>query len=193
MCSGRSATSSRNSVPPSAEGIRPTLSATAPVKLPRLWPKNSLSMSSEGIAPQFTGTNGPSARGPEAWIMRATSSLPVPDSPEMCTGAWLRDTRRIISRRRSIAGALPMSCVPVRVDTLASDACESLQRRRDDAPQDAEVQRLGHEIEGAELERAHRGFDVAVRGDDRAGHARAVALSSTRAGRGRRHPAAACR
>ena len=36
--------------------------------------------------------------------MRATSSLPVPDSPEMCTGAWLRATRRIISRRRSIDG-----------------------------------------------------------------------------------------
>ena len=78
---------------------------TAPVKLPRLWPKNSLSMSSDGIAPQLTGTNGPSARGPEPWIMRATSSLPVPDSPEMCTGAWLRDTRRIISRSRSIVGA----------------------------------------------------------------------------------------
>ena len=59
---------------------------------------------------------GPSARGPEPWIMRATSSLPVPDSPEMCTGAWLRATRRIISRSRSMAGALPMSCVPVRVD-----------------------------------------------------------------------------
>src|SRR5689334_13444851 len=29
MCSGRSATSSRNSVPPSADGMRPTLSLTA--------------------------------------------------------------------------------------------------------------------------------------------------------------------
>ena len=51
-------------------------------------------MSSEGIAPQFTGTNGPSARAPLSWISRATSSLPVPDSPVMCTGAWLRATRR---------------------------------------------------------------------------------------------------
>ena len=57
--------------------------------------------------------------------MRATSSLPVPDSPEMCTGAWLRDTRRIISRRRSIEGAWPMICVPVRADMPASEPCET--------------------------------------------------------------------
>ena len=40
-------------------GNEAQLSVTAPVKLPRLWPNNSLSMSSEGIAPQFTGTKGP--------------------------------------------------------------------------------------------------------------------------------------
>jgi hypothetical protein len=64
MCSGSSATSSRNRVPPSAAWNRPSLSAWAPVKLPFLWPKNSLSISSAGIAPQFTGTNGPLARAP---------------------------------------------------------------------------------------------------------------------------------
>ena len=36
----------------------------APVKLPRLWPNSSLSISSDGIAPQLTGTNGASARAP---------------------------------------------------------------------------------------------------------------------------------
>lgn len=36
-----------------------------------------------GIAPQFTGTNGRSIRGPCSWIRRATSSLPLPDSPLM--------------------------------------------------------------------------------------------------------------
>ena len=102
MCSGRSATSSRNSVPPSALCTSPFLSATAPVKLPRLWPKSSLSMSSVGMAPQLTATNGPSRRAPLSWIMRATSSLPVPDSPQMCTGAWLRATRPIISRSCSM-------------------------------------------------------------------------------------------
>ena len=110
--------------------------------------------------------------------MRATSSLPVPDSPEMCTGAWLRDTRRIISRSRSIDGPLPMSCVPVRVDAPRVRRLRELERGGDDAAQDAEVERLRDEIERAELQRAHRGLDVAVRGDDGAGHAGAV----------RRHP-----
>ena len=52
-------------------------------KAAALVPKSSLSISSEGMAPQFTGTNGPSARAPQSWIRRATSSLPVPDSPVM--------------------------------------------------------------------------------------------------------------
>ena len=38
-------------------------------------------------------------------MSRATSSLPVPDSPVMCTGAWLRDTRPISSRSAVIARA----------------------------------------------------------------------------------------
>ena len=73
-----------------------------------------------------------------------------------------------------MAGALPMSCVPVRVDTPASVGLRQLQRRGDDAAQDAEIQRLRDEIERAELERAHRGLDVAVRGDHGAGNAGAV-------------------
>ena len=32
--------------------------SVAPVKLPRLWPNSSLSMSSVGIAPQLTAMNG---------------------------------------------------------------------------------------------------------------------------------------
>src|SRR5437879_907264 len=66
-------------------------------------------MSSVGIAPQFTATKGPSRRAPLSWIMRAASSLPVPDSPQMCTGAWLRATRTIISRSCSMAAELPSS------------------------------------------------------------------------------------
>ena len=112
MCSGKSATSSRNSVPPSAERIRPSLSATAPVKLPFLWPNSSLSISSDGIAPQFTGTNGPSCRGPVSWMSRATSSLPVPESPQMCTGAWLRATLAIICRSCCIGFDWPSNRKP---------------------------------------------------------------------------------
>ena len=81
MGSGSSATSSRNRVPPLAAWNSPGLSAWAPVKLPFLWPKNSLSISSAGIAPQLTGTKGPAARAPCSWMVRATSSLPTPDSP----------------------------------------------------------------------------------------------------------------
>ncbi len=83
------------------------MSATAPVKLPRRWPKSSLSMSSDGIAPQLTGTKGASLRGPDSWISRATSSFPVPDSPVMCTGAWLRATRPIMARSRCIGSESP--------------------------------------------------------------------------------------
>ena len=62
----------------------------------------------------------------------------------------------------------------MRVEAPASGRLRELERRGDDAAQDAEIERLGDEIEGAELERAHRGFDVAVRGDDGAGNAGAV-------------------
>ena len=37
------------------------------------------------MAPQFTATNGPSARGEFWWSALATSSLPVPDSPTIST------------------------------------------------------------------------------------------------------------
>ena len=56
--------SSKKSVPRSAAGINSFLPLTPPVKVPRLWAKGSLSMSSDGNAPQFTGTNGPSVVDP---------------------------------------------------------------------------------------------------------------------------------
>jgi len=119
MCSGKSAISSKNSVPPSADWMRPFLSLTAPVKLPRLWPNSSLSMSSVGIAPQLTGTKGPSRRGPDSWMSLATNSFPVPDSPEMWTGAWLRATRPIISRNFCIAADAPSRRGPNMVVSVA--------------------------------------------------------------------------
>ena len=92
-----SPTSSRNSVPPSASSNFPARSANAPVKLPFMWPNNSLSISSVGIAAQFTSTNGPRARGESAWIARATSSLPVPFSPVTSTRAAVGATFSIRS------------------------------------------------------------------------------------------------
>src|SRR5207249_12083529 len=74
-------TSSRKSVPPSAARKTPSWSATAPVKAPRRWPKSWLSRSVSDSPAQLIATNGPSASGPRRWIVRATSSLPVPLSP----------------------------------------------------------------------------------------------------------------
>ena len=76
-----SAISSRKSVPESASSNLPLRAVSAPVKAPRVWPNSSLSISSSGIAAQFTSTKGPAARRLWAWIARATSSLPVPFSP----------------------------------------------------------------------------------------------------------------
>ena len=39
--------------------------------------------------------------------MRAASSLPLPDSPVIKTGAWLRDSRSIIERTVMIADDSP--------------------------------------------------------------------------------------
>ena len=88
-CTGRSATSSRKSVPPAATSKRPARSRTAPVKAPRTCPNSSLSSSSPGSAPQLTATNGPLRRGERAWIAWATTSLPVPLSPVRSTVASL--------------------------------------------------------------------------------------------------------
>ena len=103
MCSGRSAISSRNSVPPSADWIRPCLSATAPVKLPFLWPNSSLSISSVGIAPQFTGHERPVAARAGVMDQVRHQLLAGAGLAIDCTGAWLRATRSIISRSCSIA------------------------------------------------------------------------------------------
>ena len=77
----RSPISSRKIVPPSASSNFPRRSAAAPENAPFSWPKSSLSMSSVGIAAQFTFTNGPAANGLSRWMWAASSSLPVPDSP----------------------------------------------------------------------------------------------------------------
>jgi len=54
--------SSRKMVPPSAVWKNPARVSVAPVKAPLIWPKSSLSRSSSGMAPQFTGTKEAEAR-----------------------------------------------------------------------------------------------------------------------------------
>ena len=70
-------------MPLSASSKRPSLRLIAPVNAPFSWPNSSLSSSVSVSAPQLTLMNGPAARFERAWIARATSSLPVPDSPWM--------------------------------------------------------------------------------------------------------------
>ena len=80
---------------------------------------------------------------------------------------------------------------PLRVSLALSLA--ELQRARSQLAQVVEVERLGDEIERAELERAHGGLDVAVRRDHRHRRARALRAGSTRRARARRRRAGACR
>src|SRR5260370_5493033 len=54
--------------------------------------------------------------------MRATSSLPVPDSRQMCTGGWLRATRAIMSRSCSMTVELPSRRAPCKLAAVRSSA-----------------------------------------------------------------------
>ena len=85
--SGSSPISSRNRVPPSAASTSPARPALAPVKAPFSWPNSSDSIRVSGIAAQFTEISGALARFDRLCRARATSSLPVPDSPWISTVA----------------------------------------------------------------------------------------------------------
>ncbi len=99
--------SSRNSVPPVADSKSPILVPTAPVKAPFSYPNISDSSKVSGNAPQLTGMNGLSRRGPFVWIARAMSSLPVPLSPWSRTVLLLSATRATNLYTSNIAVLLP--------------------------------------------------------------------------------------
>ena len=63
--------------------------AIAPVNAPFSWPNSSDSSSVSGIAAQLTQISGFLARPERAWTKRASTSLPVPDSPVISTEASL--------------------------------------------------------------------------------------------------------
>ena len=85
----------------------PSLSETAPVKAPRLCPKKWDSTSSDGIAPQFTGTLDCPPRGESEWMVAAAFSLPVPDSPVIRQVLSVRATRSSILYSRCIGALSP--------------------------------------------------------------------------------------
>jgi hypothetical protein len=73
--------SSRKMVPPSAASNLPRPLGHRAGEGTLHVPEQLDSMSSSGMAAQFTSTNGPLLRRLTAWTVRATSSLPVPFSP----------------------------------------------------------------------------------------------------------------
>jgi hypothetical protein len=75
---GSSPTSSSSTVPPSARTSSPGSVGV---------PNSSASRRSSGVAAQLTDRNGLFRRGLALWIARASSSLPVPLSPENSTRA----------------------------------------------------------------------------------------------------------
>ena len=86
-------------------GTSPLCACTAPVNAPRAWPNSSDSSSGSGIAPQLTPTNGLSRRGLARWMARASSSLPVPESPKISTLASESATSRACRSRSSMRRA----------------------------------------------------------------------------------------
>ena len=108
MAGGSSPISSRKMVPPCAASNDPARAATAPVNAPRAWPNSSPSISELASAAQSTMTNGPDARADASWIARATSSLPVPVSPRISTGASLCATRDIWANSSRITVLAPI-------------------------------------------------------------------------------------
>ena len=82
----RSATSSRNRVPPSVFSMAPFRSRSAPVKAPLVWPKSSVSSKVSAYSEQLMGRKGP-FRPEWSWSSRAVSSLPEPVGPRIRTGS----------------------------------------------------------------------------------------------------------
>ena len=95
-------------MPPSAALNRPSRFFIAPVNAPRSCPNSSASINVSAIAPQFTATNGLSRRALDWWMMRATTSFPVPLSPVTSAGASLCATMWLFSITRRIAGESPI-------------------------------------------------------------------------------------
>ena len=131
MFRGSSPISSKNMTPPLTDSSRPCLTFSAPVKASWAWPKSSLSMSSAENAPQFTARNRLSARGESSWMMRATSSLPVPVSPCTRTLQSNCETWAMVSLRAWMVGSWPMKRVMPLSDSMRRlSSAISLRRPR---------------------------------------------------------------
>ena len=88
------------------------------------------------MAAQSTATNDARARVLPAWMARATTSFPVPDSPVISTVRSVGATRPIISEIRFMGGLTATSsaraCAFVWGVSLASASVTALARRATD-------------------------------------------------------------
>ena len=111
---GISPISSRKIVPPWASSNSPLRESIAPVNAPFSWPKSSLSRSVSERAATLTGIKDLWRRRDSACIPRATSSLPVPDSPVTSTVASTGAIWTTRSSTSSIASVSPTMPVALR-------------------------------------------------------------------------------
>ncbi|MNE66829.1 hypothetical protein D3C81_1873450 [compost metagenome] len=91
-------------MPPSAWLTRPSVLSLAPVNAPRLWPNSSLSINSVVSDGQLMVTQAFFARLLQPWMARASSPLPVPDSPRIRMLASVLATWRAVSSTTIMAG-----------------------------------------------------------------------------------------
>ena len=158
-------------MPPAASSRTvPSFLRSAPVNAPLSCPNSSDSSSASGIAPQSSATNGRARRPLSRWIACATTSLPVPVSPEhehgesrgrdggdlldhgadLRAGAHLRGESRVADPAPELA------------DLLAQRA--GLERASHGDDDLVVIEWLGQVVERAEPDRADRGLDVIVGG-----------------------------
>ena len=107
-------------MPPVASSNRPRFIPVAPVNEPRSCPNSSLSRIDSGSAAQLTATKGRLVRGDLAWMLRATSSLPVPLSPMISTVAVVAATCATVLYTPIIAGAVPTMLASMAICARAS-------------------------------------------------------------------------
>ena len=145
----------------------------APVNAPRAWPNSSLSSRCSGSAAQFTATNDRSARGPLVWIASATSSFPVPVSPEISTDEVASAICAMSARSCRIGRLLPEQLArrEVRAQRPAQERVLARQRPLAAGPLDQRAERLqrerlGHVVVGAAAHGLHRALDGAEGGHD---------------------------
>ena len=163
--------SSRKIVPPSASSNLPRRSATAPVNAPRTWPKSSR------LDQLFRNRGAVDLDERRLCAGGSARGSPAPPAPCRCRSRRRSSTRPLVGAAiatcsRSCAWRScrpPSSCWrSTRALRARFSASRSplANRVANDQHRLLERQRLLDEVEGAQLDRAHRRLDVAVTRDD---------------------------